>query len=133
MIQCKIRTECGNERDVVWEEIREELFSLDSPERGTSNREGAFITMWFERNGTDNEFMQCMPDYPKPENFFKKLFGLSKGTVTSISSYTVEVSTGEKIYTSQVGTKEQIAQIFHNYYLSHKLPDITDWQDSGII
>ena len=82
--------------------------------------------MWFEQNGTDNEFMQCMPDYPKPENFFKKLFGLSKETVAGISSYTFEVSTGEKIYTSQV-------EIFHNYYLSHKLPDISDWQDSGII
>ena len=67
MIWCKIRTECGNERVVVWEEIREELLSLDNSERGTSNREGAFVTMWFEQNGTDNEFMQCMPDYPKPE------------------------------------------------------------------
>ena len=133
MIWCKIRTECGSERVVVWEEIREELLSLDNPERGTSNREGAFVTMWFEQNGTDNEFIQCMPDYPKPENFFKKLFDLSKGTVAIIPSYTVEVSTGEKIYTYQVGTKEQVAQIFHNYYLSHKLPDITNWQDSGII
>lgn len=133
MIWCKIQTEYGNERVVVWEEIREELFSLDNPERGTSNREGAFVTMWFEQNGTDNEFMQCMPDYPKPENFFKKLFGLSKETVAGISSYTVEVSTGEKIYTSQVETKEQVVEIFHNYYLSHKLPDISDWQDSGII
>lgn len=38
MIWCKIQTEYGNERVVVWEEIREELLSLDNPERGTSNR-----------------------------------------------------------------------------------------------
>lgn len=133
MIWCKIRTECGNERTVIWEEIKEELLSLDDPERGTSNREGAFVTMWFEENGTDEEFMQCMPDYPKPEGFFKRLFGLSKGLPMNISSYTVEIGTGEKIYTSQVDTKEQVAQIFHRYYLSRRLPDIAGWEDSGII
>lgn len=133
MIQCKIRTEYGKEKTVAWEEIREELFSLDNSERGVSNREGAFVTMWFEQNGTDDEFMQCMPDYPKSEGFFKRLFGLSKRVSVSISSYTVEVGTGEKIYISQVDTKEQVIQIFYNYYLSQKLPDITDWKDSGII
>ena len=112
MIQCKIRTECGKEKTVAWEEIREELFSLDNSERGVSNREGAFVTMWFEQNGTDDEFMQCMPDYPKSEGFFKRLFGLSKRVSVSISSYTVEVGTGEKIYISQVDTKEQVIQIF---------------------
>ena len=71
MIQCKIRTEYGKEKTVAWEEIREELFSLDNSERGVSHREGAFVTMWFEQNGTDDEFMQCMPDYPKSEGFFK--------------------------------------------------------------
>lgn len=133
MIQCKIRTECGGEKAVTWEQIERELLSLDNPERGTSNREGAFITIWFEQNGTDNEFMQCMPDYPKPEGFLKKLFGSSKGSAAGISSYTVEIGTGEKIYTSQADTKEQVVQIFHKYYLSRKLPDTANWQDSGII
>ncbi|MDU1911039.1 hypothetical protein [Fusobacterium sp.] len=133
MVQCKIRTECGREEAVIWEEVKESIFSLDNPERGTSNREGAFVTIWFEQNGTDNEFMQCMPFYPKPTGFFKRLFGLSKETNVGISSYIVEVGTGEKIYATQVNSKEQIAQIFHEYYLSRKLPDTTNWEDTGII
>lgn len=107
--------------------------TLDNPERGTSHRDNAFVTIWFEENGTDNEFMQCAPDYPKPEGFLKRFFQPSGSTGMPISSYTVEVGTGEKIYIKQVDSKEEAIEIIRNYYGSRKLPDITDWEDSGIL
>lgn len=133
MILCKMQIERGEEKSVAWEQIEREVLSLDDPERGTSNRDGAFVTMWFEQNGTDQEFMQCLPIYPKPEGFIKKLLGSSKSSAAGIASYTVEASTGEKIYTTQVNTKEGAARLLHEYYTNRKLPDTADWQDSGII
>jgi hypothetical protein len=133
MIQCKIRLEDGRENAVTWEQIEREISTLDNPERGTSNRDCAFVTIWFEQNGTDNEFMQCIPRYPKPENFIKKLFRSSKAIAPSVLTYTVEVSTGDKIYSTQVNTKEQAAEILHEYYSNRKLPDTTSWEDTGIL
>jgi hypothetical protein len=132
MVQCKIRVEDGRENAVTWEQIEKEVSTLDSPERGTSNRDCAFVTVWFEQNGTDNEFMQCIPLYPKPDNFIKKLFGSPKAS-PGVLSYKVEVSTGDKIYSTQVDTKEQASEIFHEYYSSRKLPDTASWEDTGII
>lgn len=133
MVLCKIRTESSKDKAATWEQIEKEISSIDSWERGTNGRESAFITMWFEENNTDEEFMQCMPNYPKADGFFKKLFGSAQKTSTVISSYTVEVSTGEKIYSTEVSSKDEISMIFSTYHRSRKLPDISTWQDTGII
>lgn len=133
MILCKIRTESSDDKTAAWEQIEKEILTLDAPERGISHRNGAFITIWFEGNGTDNEFVQCLPDYPKQEGFLKKLFKPSGNAGTSISSYTVEAGTGEKIYTKQMDCKEKAIETIKNYYSSRKLPDITNWEDSGLI
>ena len=133
MVLCKMRTESYDDKTVVWEHIEKEILSLDDPGRGTSPRDGVFITVFFEQNGTGGEFMQCSPDYPKHEGFFKRLFGSGKSSDTGILSYTVEAGTGEKIYATQLSGKEQVRQILHDYYLSRRLPDISSWQDTGII
>jgi hypothetical protein len=89
--------------------------------------------MFFSNNNSDNEFIQCMPDYPKQEGFFKSLFGGKRSADNDIVAYIVEAGTGEKIYTTKVSDKTQVKQIFNDYYVSRRLPDISGWQDTGII
>jgi hypothetical protein len=128
MILCKIRIETSNDDMIAdWKRIEKEILTLDSPKR-----QGSFVTLWFEQNGTDQEFMQCMPTYPEQKGFLKKLFSSSTENNT-ITSYAVEAGTGDKIYTIQANSKEKVLQIFHDYYSSRTLPDISDWTDSGII
>ena len=129
MVACKMRTESHDDKTVTWEQIEREVFSLDDSERGTS----PFITIFFEENGIGGEFMQCSPDYPKREGFINKLFGSSKSFDAGIIHYTIEVCTGSKIFSTQASGKEQVIEIFRNYYSSRQLPDVSAWHDTGII
>ena len=131
MVLCKMSTESYDDKTVVWEHIEAAIQTLADPARGTTHRDGAFLTVFFTENGTDDEFMQCMPDYPKPQGFFKKLLGA--GETTPITKYTVEISAKEKIYTKQVEGPAQVSQLFYDYYKSRRLPDSAGWTDSGIL
>ena len=126
MIVCKLRTETISDTTVCWEQLEKHVLALDE-------YEGTFITVWFENNGTDEQFMQCMPIHPKKDGFIKKLFSSSKDTGAKAPFFSVEASTGEKIYTIDINEKEQAVKIFNDYYVSRRLPDTTDWEDSGII
>ena len=128
MVTCLLRTENDDtDRSVVWEQVEREIFTLDAPERA-----GAFLTMWFAHNGTDEQFMQCMPVYAKPP-LFSLRFGKAKNKPLPLLSYTVEASTGEKIYTKTVSDKQQVAFLLRDYYTGCRLPDLTGWIDSGIL
>ena len=133
MVVCKLRTEKGHDILATWGKLEHEILTLDDLERGTSHRNAAFITVWFEGNNTDGKFMQCMPDYPKQENFLKRFFKHSENQRSEISSYNVEVGTGEKIYSKLFDSKDAAVEIFKKYYSSQQIPDITDWEDTGII
>lgn len=132
IILCRLTTESLTDEPAIWGKIEKEILTLDCPTRGTSYRDGAFVTLLFENNGTDEEFMQCSPDYPKQKGFFTKLFGLSKGTGMEIDTYTVEAKSGDKIFTIKAN-KEQTMQVIRSYYTNRKLPDLSGWVDSGII
>ena len=125
MALCKTRTEITDDKVVLWEQAEKEILSLDIPER-----DGAFITIWFEQNGTDAEFMQCAPNYVESKKTLKTLFSNLKNPPKEISSYTIEAGTGTKIYTITVSSKEQVASILHDYYFTRKLPDLASWADS---
>jgi len=131
MVTCKIHTERGDEVTAVWEQIERELNSLDSAERGTGHRSGAFITMRFDGDGSEQQFMQCMPDYPKPQGVLKRLFG-GKEPAVPIESFTAEVCTGEKILTKQYN-KAELTELFRTYYKTQTLPDTSGWTDSRLI
>ena len=131
MVLCIMRTESYDDRIATWEHIEKEIQTLDDPSRGTTFRNGAFITIFFKQNGTDDEFMQCMPNYPKQQGFFKKLFNTADNT--PITEYIAEVCTKEKIYTKQVTGKEQLTKIINDYYKTRKPPNISSWTDSNII
>ncbi len=129
----KIRNEQGNERCINWSDLEHELNTVDLPERGTSNHDNAFVTFWFEsETASDNVFMQCMPKYGKSKGAFKRLFA-AKAESSVIEGYTVEVCTGDKIFSTHVTDKQQLIQLFRGYYESRELPDITEWEDTGIL
>ena len=131
MILCKMRTESCDDQIAIWEHIEKEIQSLDAPARGTTQRSGAFVTLFFEQNGMDDEFMQCIPVYPKQQGFFKKLFGADDNA--PITEYIVEVCTKGKIYEKQVLCKKDLSKIIYDYYKNRKPPDISDWLDTNII
>lgn len=133
MIFCNMATEGQTDRISTWEQIEREILTLDSPQRGASNRDGAFVTLSFANNGTDQEFMQCMPVYPKEKGLFSKLFGGKQSVDGGIIAYTVEAGDGEKLYEKQATTKEELSAILHAYYIRRKLPDLSGWTDSGIL
>lgn len=133
MIFCKMTTEHQSDRTVAWQQIERSLLTLDSPERGTSNRDNAFVTLQFENNGTDQEFMQCTPLYPKREGVLGKLFGKKQSEENGISAYTIEAGDGKKIYEKQVKSKEEVVATLQAYYFERRLPNLSDWTDTGIL
>lgn len=137
----KLRNEQGKECCTTWNNLEQELNTLDSPMRGTSNRDNAFVTIWIESGGgedlqaeeiDDSVFMQCMPNYRKPKGLLKKLFA-SREAAPDIDGYTVEVCTSGKIFATHAADKQQLIELFRGYYESHRLPDITGWADTGIL
>lgn len=133
IICCTLSTESQNNKIAIWEKIEQQILTLGSPQRGTSNRNNAFITLAFENNGTDHEFMQCSPTYPKRKNFLSKLFGAKQSKKETVLTYTVEAGTGEKIYTKEVYPIEKVVAILRNYYTERKLPNLDSWVDSGLL
>ena len=131
MVFCKMRTERHDDKFVEWKQIESEISTLDAPSRGKSQRDAAFITIFFTQNGTDDEFMQCIPKYPKQQGFFKKTFGAS-GTA-QVAEYTVEVCTNGKIYEKLVKDKEHVSALLLDYYKTRKAPDISGWTDTEIL
>lgn len=127
MVYGKLTTESQTEKIAVWEQIEKALLTLDSPKRGSSNRNSAFVTLTFENNGTDQEFMQCIPLYPKQKGLFRKLLGRTQPRDDNKITYTVEAGDGGKLYTKQFETIEEAAAILRKYYLERKLPDLADF------
>lgn len=133
MVYCKLTTESWKEEIATWERIERDLLTVDSPTRGTSNRNGAFVTLLFQNNGTDEEFMQCIPLYPKQKGLISKLLGRTDSEEEKKLTYTIEAGNGKKIYTKQVETKEEATTILRRYYSERRLPDLSGWEDSGIL
>lgn len=131
MVIGRMRTESRDDHNAAWEMVERSILSLDDPARGTSNRDGAGMTLWFTPDRIDGEFLQCSPLYPKSAGILGRLFGAKADT--GIASYTVEAGTGEKIYAVQVADKDEVRRIFREYYFSRKLPDVSGWEDTGIL
>jgi hypothetical protein len=134
MVLCKIRNEMQiDEHSALWKNIESEILSLDNIERNKNSGNSNFLVVSFWDNGSSAEFMQCAPNYIKPKGFLRNIFKSTEADTPQVSSYTIEAGTGEKIYETQVDTKEDVLKIFHEYYSSRKLPDLTIWKDTEIL
>lgn len=110
-----------------FDKIEKSVFSLDSITRGHSNREGAYIQVWYTENQIKNDkLVQVAPNYEKKtfKDFFKKTENTNK-----IDSYQMEVFLEDNIYQKTIFSKEEIITIFYDFYINQKLPkSVLDWE-----
>lgn len=101
------------------------LETLDDKERGTSNRDHAFLTLWFEKDGTQGPYIQCTPNYSS-SGFLKALFkGRDSG---EISGYFFEIEKDGALYQTLLQDKEELTKTIKDWCLERKEPDISDYQ-----
>ena len=95
-------------------------------ERGTSNRENAFVTVWFEKNGKDeDEYIQCTPNYVK-KGFLNNLFK-SKSEVL-IDGYDFEIMIDKKLYQTNVSDKKDLIRLMKEWCWERKNPDVKNYK-----
>lgn len=122
----KYRTEDRDNTLTDWDTIEASINTLDSPERGTSHRENAFITVWFEKNGKDeDEYIQCTPNYIK-KGFLNNLFK-SKNEIL-IDGYNFEVMIDNKLYQTNVPDKKDLIKLMKEWCWERKNPDVKDYE-----
>lgn len=121
------RTEGKNDRFAYWENIEEEIATLDSVERGTSNRENAFLTVWFTKESQpelENEYIQCTPNYKKKS--LKSLFSSKKES--NIDGYDFEVMKHKVLYQTRLSNKEELLEMFRLWCIERKEIDVSGYE-----
>jgi len=122
----KYRTEDRDDTFTDWYTIENSINTLDSLERGTSNRENAFVTVWFEKNGKDeDEYIQCTPNYVK-KGFLNNLFK-SKSEVL-IDGYDFEIMIDKKLYQTNVSDKKDLIRLMKEWCWERKNPDVKNYK-----
>ena len=116
----KYRTEDRDNTFTDWYTIENSINTLDSLERGTSNRENAFVTVWFEKNRKDeDEYIQCTPNYVK-KGFFKSKILIDK--------YYFEVMIDKKLYQTNVSDKKDLIRLMKEWCWERKNPDVKNYK-----
>ncbi len=77
------------------ESYSDTIGNLDNIERGTTNRENAFITIWFETDGVKSNNIQASPYY-KSKGFFENIF--HKNNSNDIFGYFFEIEKDCALY-----------------------------------
>ena len=122
----KYSTEDRDDTVTDWNTIENSINTLDSLERGTSNRENAFVTVWFEKNGKDeDEYIQCTPNYVK-KGFLNNLFK-SKSEVL-IDGYDFEIMIDKKLYQTNVSDKKDLIRLMKEWCWERKNPDVKNYE-----
>lgn len=122
----KYRTESIDDTFIDWDTIEASINTLDNPKRGTSNRNNAFVTIWFEKNKKDeDEYVQCSPNYVK-KGFLNNLFK-SKNEIL-IDGYKFEIMLDNKLYQSNVPDKKDLIRLMKEWCWERKNPDIKDYE-----
>ena len=99
--------------------------TLDSIERGTTNRENAFITIWFETDGVESTFVQATPSY-KSKGFFKNI--LYKNKSNDISGYFFEIEKDGALYQTLIKDKNELKEMVRAWCIDRKEPNISKYK-----
>ncbi len=122
----KYRTENIEDVFADWDNIEMSIGTLDSIERGTSNRNNAFITVWFEKDGKqEEEYIQCSPNYQK-EGFLNSL--LNKKKKNTITGYYFEIMKEDNLYQTELSSKEELIKMMKAWCVERKEPDISSYR-----
>lgn len=111
----KYRTEDGGNHLAEWEDIERLVKTLDSPERGKSARDIAFLTLWFEESGKkkgEGDYIQCAPNYVRNRGL-KPL--LKKEKRNFIEGYCFEVMKNGSLYHTELKTKEELLSLIERW------------------
>lgn len=121
----KCRTEQQSDMVCDRENVEHFLETLDDKERGTSNRDSAFLTLWFEKDGTEVPYIQCTPNY-NTRGFLNRLF---KGRDSAeISGYFFEIEKDGSLYQTLLQDKEALTKTIKEWCFERTEPDISDYQ-----
>ena len=121
----KYRTESHGDTIGSLDNIKGAIDTLDSIERGTTNRENAFITIWFETDGVESNFIQATPYY-KSKGFFKNI--LHKNKSNDIFGYFFEIEKDGALYQTLVKYKNELKELVSAWCIDRKEPDISKYK-----
>lgn len=120
----KYRTEGIEDVFCDWDNVERVVRSLDDPERGTSNRDNAFVTVWYERDGETTGCVQCTPNYSQP-TFGEKLFGKKSAP---IQSYTFEIVGDGCIFSKTVPDKEELLRHMKQFCVERRDFELSEFE-----
>lgn len=122
----KYRTESTEDMFSDWNNIQMSVQTIDSIERGTSHRNNAFITVWFEKNGkSEKNYIQCTPNYEK-KGFMKNIF--NKRNKNIIKGYLFEIMKEDELYQIEVENKNNLTKLMKSWCVNRKEPDISSYK-----
>ena len=121
----KYRTESYGDTICDFDNIEGSIDTLDSIERGTSNRQNAFITIWFETDGIESNFIQFSPNY-KVKGFLKNIFYKNKSNY--IDGYFFEIEKEGVWYQTLIKDKDELKELVRAWCIDRKEPDISEYK-----
>ena len=121
----KCRSESHGDTTCDLDNIEGLIDTLDSIERGTSNRESAFVTIWFEKDGVESNFIQFSPCY-KAKGLLKSMF--HKNISNEISAYFFEIEKESVVYQTLIKDKSELKEQVRAWCIDRKEPDIGEYK-----
>lgn len=121
----KYRTEKQEDSCCDWHKIAHSIASLDDYRRGKSNRDSTFITIWYEVDDTQTNFIQCAPNYKK-KGLFSKLFDKEKSS--EICGYFFEIEKEGSLYQTMFSDKETLKEVVKQWCIDRKEPEMKQYQ-----
>ena len=121
----KYRTESHGDTMGDLDNIEGVIDTLDSIERGTTNRENAFITIWFETDEVESNYIQASPYY-KSKGFFKNIFHKNKSN--DIFGYFFEIEKDSALYQTLIEDKNELKEVVRAWCIDRKEPDISKYK-----
>lgn len=122
--QMKYRTEEGRDLGCDWEDVEASIRSMDDPERGRSNRDNAFVTVWFECDGETTACAQCTPNYEQPGLWRKLLFRRK-----TEPSYFFEILKDDLIYQKELPTMEALVEEMKAFCTERREFDLSEFKE----
>jgi len=121
----KCRTESTDDFECDWENIENFIEKFNDIDRVNENGGLTFITIWYETDGKQGNFIQCTPCY-KNKGFFSSLF--SKKISNEIDSYIFEIEKNGGVYQTFIEDKAELTKVIKAWCIDRKEPDIREYK-----
>lgn len=116
----KYRTESTKVTSCTWKKVDKSINTLDNPERKSE-----YLSLWFDIDEKNSNFIQCAPIYKKP-TFFSQLF--NKHKTAEISGFALEIKNDKSDYRMVIQNKKQLKEFIKAWCFNRKLYDISKYK-----